>query len=150
MTGWLLDTNVIAELAQPQGARRVVAWASAQDESRLYLSILTLAEYDQGLSNLAPDNPLRPAIAAGIAALETRFAGRILTLTDRIVRRWGAVSGAVKRQTKHAPPVVDTLLATTAIEHGLCLVTRNVRDIRHSGVSWLNPWDPTSGRSRPN
>lgn len=141
MNGWLLDTNVVAELARPQGAKRVQAWASAQDEALLFLSILTLGEYDKGLDNLPPDSPLRPVIAAGIAALEVRFAGRILTLTDRIVRRWGTLSGAVKRQTGHAPPVIDTMLAATAIEHDLCLVTRNVRDVQHSGATCLNPWE---------
>ncbi|HUZ63431.1 MAG TPA: type II toxin-antitoxin system VapC family toxin [Acetobacteraceae bacterium] len=141
MNGWLLDTNVVAELARPQGARRVPTWASAQDEALLFLSILTLGEYDKGLSHLPPDSTLRPVISAGIAALEVRFAGRILTLTDPIVRRWGALSGAVKRQTGHAPPVIDTMLAATAIEHDLCLVTRNVRDVQHSGVTCLNPWE---------
>jgi predicted nucleic acid-binding protein len=141
VNGWLLDTNVVAELARPQGAKRVLKWASAQDETLLFLSVLTLGEYDKGLNNLPPGSPLRPVIAAGIAALEVRFLGRILTLTDRIVRRWGALSGAVKRQTAHAPPVIDTMLVATAIEHDLCLVTRNVRDVRHSGATWLNPWE---------
>jgi predicted nucleic acid-binding protein len=141
VNGWRLDTNVVAELARPQGAKRVLAWASAQDEALLFLSILTLGEYDKGLDNLPPDSPLRSVIAAGIAALEVRFAGRILTLTDRIVRRWGALSGAVKRQTGHAPPVIDTMFAATAIEHDLCLVTRNVRDVQHSGATYLNPWE---------
>lgn len=44
MNGWLLDTNVIAELAKPQGAKRVLAWASARDEALLFLSVLTLGE----------------------------------------------------------------------------------------------------------
>ncbi len=139
MNGWLLDTNVVAELARPQGAKRVQAWASVQDETLLFISILTLGEYDKGLNNLPPDSLLRPVIAAGIAALEVRFSGRILNLTDRIVRRWGALSGAVKRQTGHAPPVIDTMLAATAIEHDLCLVTRNLRDVQHSGATCLNP-----------
>jgi predicted nucleic acid-binding protein len=141
VNGWLLDTNVVAELARPQGTRRVLAWASAQDETRLFLSILTLGEYDKGLNNLPPESPRHPIIAAGIAALEVRFAGRILLLAAPIVRRWGVLSGAVKRRTGHAPPVIDTMLAATAIEHDLCLVTRNMHDVRHTGVTYLNPWE---------
>lgn len=141
MNGWLLDTNVIAELSKTDGAKRVFGWMSAQDEALLFLSVLTLGEYDKGLNNLPPDSPLRPGIAASIAALEARFTGRILPLTNGIVRRWGTISGSVKRQAGHAPPVIDTLLAATAIEHGLCLVTRNIRDIQHSGVLYLNPWE---------
>jgi predicted nucleic acid-binding protein len=148
VNGWLLDTNVIAELAKPHGSKRVQEWVAAHDEALLFLSILTLGEYDKGLNHLPPDSLLRSGIAAGIAALEVRFADRILPLTDPIVRRWGVISGLVKRQTRHTPPVIDTLLAATAIEHDVCLVTRNVRDVRHSGGAFLDPWehDESSGR----
>lgn len=144
MNGWLLDTNVIAELAKPQGSKRVQAWATAQDEALLFLSILTLSEYDKGLNHLPSDSPLRSGIAAGIAALEARFVDRILPLTDSIVRRWGVISGLVKHRTGHIPPVVDTLLTATAVEHDLWLVTRNVRDVRHSGAAVVNPWTTAS------
>jgi toxin FitB len=141
VNGWLLDTNVIAELTRPNGTVRVQDWAAAQDEDRLFLSILTLGEYDKGLHHVLPDNPLHLRIAASMAALEVRFAGRILMLTGPIVRRWGAMSGATKRLTGQSPPVIDTLLAATAIEQDLCLVTRNLRDVRHSGARLFNPWD---------
>lgn len=141
MNGWLLDTNVIAELARAYGSKRVKSWAVAQDEASMFISVLTLAEYDKGLNHLPSDSPLRSGVAAGIAALEARFGDRILPLSDSIVRRWGAISALVKRQTGHAPPVIDTLLAATAIEQDLCLVTRNVRDVRHSGARFVNPWD---------
>jgi predicted nucleic acid-binding protein len=145
VNGWLLDTNVIAELNKPNSTVRVRNWVAAQDDARLYLSILTIGEYSKGLHNVPQNNPLSLRIAAYIAALEVRFADRILTLTDAIVRRWGTISGETKRLTGHAPPVVDTLLAATAIEHDLCLVTRNVRDVRHSGARLLNPWDADAG-----
>jgi toxin FitB len=140
VTGWLLDTNVIAELASPRGAARVREWAAAQDESRLYLSILVLGEYEKGLSNLSEDSAVRPRVEAALAALEGRFAGRILSVSDAVVRRWGAISGATKRATGQSPPVIDTLLAATALEHELTLVTRNLRDVRHSGAVVLDPW----------
>ena len=89
MNGWLLDTNVVAELTKPHGTVRVREWAAAQDEDALFLSILTIGEYDKGMHHVPLDNPLRPRIAASIAALEARFAGRVLTLTDSIARRWG-------------------------------------------------------------
>ena len=147
MIGCLLDTNVIAELANPNGDRRVHAWAAEQDEADLFLSVLTLGEYEKGIHHLAPENPARGRVAAAIAALELRFVGRILSLSDGVVRRWGAISGLVKRMTGHSPPVIDTLLAATAIEHDLCLVTRNVRNVQHSGALVFNPWnDPVAKR----
>ncbi len=145
MNGWLLDTNVVSELARSAGNARVVAWAGEQDERRMFLSILTLGEYDKGVHNLAEDSAARARIEAAVAALEARFAGRVLPVSDAIVRRWGRISGAVLRSTGQAPPVINTLFAATAIQHDLCLVTRNVRDVRESGASVFDPWNDDPG-----
>ena len=140
MIGWLLDTNVIAALISPGGAPSVKAWAAQQPEDRLFLSVLTLGEYDRGIHNLGEDHPERPRYMAARDALEGRFAGRILSISNAVVRRWGAVSGNAKRQTGHAPAVIDTLLAAMALENELFLVTRNTRDVQHSGAALFNPW----------
>jgi predicted nucleic acid-binding protein len=145
LIGWLLDTNVIASLSAPDGAPSVKAWAAAQDENRLYLSVLTLAEYDKGVHQLADDDPRRARYAANRDAIEARFGRRLLPLSDAVVRRWGALAGRIRRDTGQPPSVIDTLLAATAIEARLYLVTRNVRDVRHAGAAVFNPWedDPT-------
>lgn len=140
MIGWLLDTNVIAELTRRGAEPRVTAWAAAQPEEALFVSVLTLAEYDKGIAALPEDAPGRARFAAALAALEARFAGRVLSVGDPIVRRWGVVSGNVRRRTGRAPPVIDTLLAVSAIEHRLYLATRNTRDVEHSGAVIFNPW----------
>lgn len=146
MIGWLLDTNVIAALINPNGAPSVKTWASEQPEEALFLSILTLGEYDKGIHAIPANHPERPRYIGARDALEARFKGRILSLDDAIIRRWGAISGDVKLGTGHTPSVVDTMLAATAIEHRLYLVTRNVKDVRHSGAAIFNPWedDPTT------
>lgn len=141
MRGWLLDTNVIASLAAPTGAPSVKAWASAQDESRMFLSVLTLAEYDKGIHQLPDDDPRRVRHVANRDAIEARFAGQVLPVSDAIVRRWGALAGRIKRDTGHPPSVIDTLLAAAAIEAQLYLVTRNTRDVRHTGAAVFNPWE---------
>ena len=115
-------------------------WAAAQSEDRFWISILTLAEYDKGIAQLDDANPKRAIYRAARDALEARFSGRILSVSDAVVRRWGALSGTIRRDTGHPPPVIDTLLAATAIEHQLCLVTRNTRDVLATGVEVLNPW----------
>ena len=69
MKGWLLDTNVIASLVQTNGAPSVKAWAAAQDEERLWLSLLTFAEYDKGIANLRDDDPNRARYMAARDAL---------------------------------------------------------------------------------
>ena len=145
MIGWLLDTNVISTIINPNGAPTVKAWTRAQDEDRFFLSVLTLGEYDKGIHNVAEDHPDRPRFVAARDGLAARFAGRTLSVGDEVVRRWGVISGAVKRVTGHAPPVIDMLFAATAIEHDLYFVTRNVRDVRKTGAAIFDPWrdDPT-------
>ena len=140
MKGWLLDTNVVSELARAKGDARVVAWTDTQPEHAIFISILTIAEFEKGIAALPPDAPARPGLEAAVAALENRFQGRILAVENAIVRRWGRISGSIKRLQGQAPPVIDTLLAATAIEHDVCLVTRNLKDVRHTGVLVFNPW----------
>ena len=70
-----------------------------------------------------------------------RFEGRVLPVSDRVVRRWGVLSGTIHRDTGHPPPVIDTLFAATAIEQDLCFVTRIVKDVVRTGAVVLNPWE---------
>ena len=145
MKGWLLDTNVIAALINPNGAPSVRKWAEGQNELNFCLSVLTLGEYDKGIHNLDPGHADRQRYLAARDALEARFKGRVISVSDSIVRRWGEISGSVKRDTGQAPQVIDTLLAATAIEQDLYLVTRNVKDTRNTGAILFDPWndDPT-------
>jgi toxin FitB len=137
----LLDTNVIASLIALNGAPGVKAWAKERDESALFISVLTLGEYDKGIPKLAWSDPNRSRFIAVLDALEERFSGRVLSVTDSIVRRWGHIAGTIHRETGHPPSVIDTMLAATAREHDLCFATRNVRDVEKAGVSFLNPWN---------
>ena len=140
MKGWLIDTNVIAALINPNGAPSVKAWAADQPEDRMFISILSLGEYDKGIYNLPSDHRDRSRYIAARDALAGRFTGRILSVSDPVVRRWGEISGSVKQRKGQAPAVIDTLLAATALEHDLFLVTRNTRDVQESGAAVFNPW----------
>jgi hypothetical protein len=122
--GWLLDTIVIAEVSGAKPDPRVRKWISAPDESTFFLSVL---------------NRLR-------TALEARFRGRVLPLSDATVRRCGVINGETKRVTKHSPSVIDTMLAATAIEHWLYFVMPNTHDVIRSGATLFNPWgdDPSA------
>lgn len=141
MRGWLLDTNVIASLTAPGGAPSVKAWAAAQEEQGLYLSVLTLAEYDKGIQQLPEDDPNRARYAANRDAIEARFGPRVLSVSNDIVRSWGAISGRIRREIGHPPPVIDILLAATALEARLYLVTRNTENVARTGAVIFNPWE---------
>lgn len=84
MKGWLLDTNIIASLTSPNAAPAVKAWVAAQDERTLYLSIITLAEYDQAIHQLPKDDPRRAPYAANCDAIEARSGTRILPVSKRV------------------------------------------------------------------
>ena len=140
MNGWLLDTNVIAELSRVKPDARVARWVGSQPEHTLFLSILTIAEYQKGIHHLPQGERLRLRIERSVRALEARFSSRIISVSDQIALRWGAISGEVKRLTGHSPSVVDTLLAATALEHNLYLATRNVTHVANSGAAVFNPW----------
>jgi predicted nucleic acid-binding protein len=140
MNGWLLDTNVIAAMTGPKPEPRVEQWMRSLPEYRLFISILTLGEYRKGIANLPPGSKLRPRIQHAASAIESRFSGRILSVTDNVALRWGTISGETKRHSGHSPTVIDTLLAATAIEHNLYLATRNVAHVSLSGATVFNPW----------
>ena len=136
MNGFLIDTNVVSELIKPRPSSRVADWIDAQEEQLFHLSVLTLGEIRRGIVQLAPGGR-RTALAAWLSGdLLTRFAGRILQIDQEVADRWGHLAGA-KGATI---PVIDGLLAATALQHNLTLVTRNTRDMARTGVGLFNPW----------
>jgi len=139
MSGYLLDTNCVSELVRPAPEPRVVEWVQAADESILYLSVLTLGEIRKGLVALA-DGKRRTRLEAWLEVdLKARFAGRILSIDSNVADRWGSIAAQVRRGGK-ALPVIDGLIAATALHHDLTVVSRNASDFPGSLVRVLNPW----------
>src|ERR1039458_8255040 len=142
MSGFLLDTNTISELIRPRPDPKVVAWFEKTDENLFYLSVLTLGEIRKGVSALI-DAKRRVAIEAWLEKdLHNRFEGRILPINEAIADRWGALAGQALLKKKLIP-VIDGLLAATAIHHNLTFVTRNTKDVEDTGVNLFNPWQDT-------
>ena len=140
MSGFLLDTNVVSELVKPRPAPGVTGWIDATDELLLHLSVLTLGEIRQGIAAL-PHASRRVALESWLeTALQPRFADRILPIDHAIADRWGRIAGE-GRARKRPVPVVDGLLAATALHHNLTFVTRNADDIAGTGVPVFDPWE---------
>lgn len=135
----LLDTCVVSELARPRPDAGVLAWLEAADESALYLSVVTLGELEKGIARL-PASARRRKIEQWVREdLAARFAGRLLDVDRAVAERWGAISG--ESEARGAPlPVLDALLAATALVHALEVVTRNTGDFERCGARCLNPW----------
>jgi len=132
---YLLDTNILSETRKKRADERVLAFLSNATPSALYLSCLSLGELRKGVAlKLKSDASAAKAIAGWVDGLETNFADRILGVDTASAKLWGEWSA-------HRPrPVVDTLLAATAVVHELVFVTRNESDVQDLPVKVLNPW----------
>jgi predicted nucleic acid-binding protein len=139
-SGFLLDTNIPSELTRPQPEPRVVRWLESTDDGLMYFSVVSIAEICKGIT-LHPE-PRRRAWLRNWLDEELRpwLAGRILPVSETVAERWGNLDGECKLKgiTLNAP---DGLIAATALEHNLTLVTRNVRHFENLGVSILDPWE---------
>ena len=141
MKGFLLDTNCISEIVSPVPDVRVIEWIESIGESMLYLSVLTLAEIQKGAEGLAPGKR-RTLLTNWLEVdLQTRFAGRILPVTWAVADRWGSLAATAKRNGIGLP-VIDGLLAATALVHDLTIVSRNTKDFRVANIPVLNLWLP--------
>jgi predicted nucleic acid-binding protein len=138
--GFLLDTNVPSELTRPQPAVRVAQWLEDTDDELMHISVITIGEVCKGIT-VHPEARRRAWLRQWLEnELRPWFTGRILPVTEAISERWGILEGdcQLKGIGFNAP---DGLIAATALEHDLTLVTRNVKDFARLGVAVFNPWD---------
>jgi predicted nucleic acid-binding protein len=140
MSGFLLDTNIPSELVRPQPEPKAKTWVATQDLDTLFISSVSFGELRKGIILRSPGKR-RAELEAWIETdLSILFSGRILSVTRSIAERWGVLEA--QRQLAGRPlNVPDGLIAATALEHGLTLVTRNVKDFSGLGVTVFNPWD---------
>lgn len=116
-------------------------WVEATDESLLYISVLTLGEIRKGIARL-PDRRRRASLESWLDHdLAVRFSSRILVVDVAVADRWGRLSGS--NAAKKSPvPVIDGLLAATALHYNLTLVTRDSGHAAITGLDVFNPWQP--------
>lgn len=140
MKEYLVDTNVPSELTRETPDPRVAAFLENAGRESVFLSVMTVGEICKGIDML-PVSQKRNALQGWLDRdVRSWFAGRILPVTESIAERWGHLSANAKRKGI-ALAIVDGVLAATALEYDLTLVTRNVKDFANLGVVLLNPWD---------
>lgn len=136
MSGYLLDTNIVSEIAKPEPHKGVVDFLGALEQG--YISVLTLHELHYGISFL-PEGRRRERLFDTIERFVATFEEAILNITGPV-----SLKAADLRASGHKRGIVihlaDALIAATAIEHDLTLVTRNVADFNGFDVELLNPW----------
>ena len=133
---YLIDTHVLSELRRKQPDAQVVAWVQARPRDALFLSVLTLGEIRKGIERVEDSLRKQALIDWLEVELPSYFLGRVLALDAHVADRWGRLMADAARPL----PAIDSLLAATALQHDLTLVTRNIKDFTGLGVRLLNPW----------
>ena len=137
---WLLDTNVLSELRRPRPEPRVVAFVADRPLEQLFVSSVTLAEIRFGIELLAEPNRRAELNEWLTHKVRPMFEHRVLQVTEDIMLKWRLLV-EVGRKTGHVFSQPDLLIAATAIQHNLTVVTRDRSDFDKAGVPVLNPWD---------
>jgi hypothetical protein len=132
---FLLDTNVVSEIRKKTPDPGVAAWFASVPADELFLSVLVVGEIRQGIDRLARRDPAQAEIFEWwLSRLADSFADRIVPITALVAEAWGRLN------VPDPLPVVDGLMAATALVHGWTLVTRNASDVASTGVRSLDPF----------
>jgi predicted nucleic acid-binding protein len=138
---YLIDTMVLSELRKQRRDRRLVAWFEEQRASDLFISVITVGEIERGIALKRVSDPgFAAMLAAWLDRVVDLYGGRILPFALHTARHWGRLSAALGNES------ADLMIAATALERGLTVVTRNVSDFEPAGVPVLNPFVPRPHR----
>ncbi len=133
---FLIDTDVLSALRRRDRHPEMVRWLQAQRTADLYLSAVTVGEIERGI---ARQQRRAPSFARELSLWLDRvlawYGDRILDVDVPTARRWGRLSGDLGHDR------ADLIIAATALEHGLTVVTRNVKHFEPTGVPVFNPYD---------
>jgi len=137
---FVLDTNVVSELRKAKAGKadkNVTAWASKVPPGGLFLSAITILELETGILQVERRDPAQGAMLRAWldAHVLPTFAGRVLAIDTAVAQRCARLHVPDHRADR------DALIAATAIEHGMTVVTRNEADFKPTGVKILNPWN---------
>jgi predicted nucleic acid-binding protein len=134
----LLDTCVLSELRRPLGAAGVRRTIQALDDADLFVSVISIGEISRGIGLLKEGGKKRE-LQAWLQALERHYSDRLLQVGLETCRLWGELSAAAQKlgRVVHA---ADGLIAATARQHGLYLMTRNASDFEPTGALLIDPW----------
>ena len=133
---FLLDTNVISELVRTKPSPRIERWFRNVPGEALHLSVLTLGEIRRGIERLGASARREKLRVWLESELPDWFEDRVLAVDAAVADRWGRLLSEMKRPV----PAIDSLLAATALHHGLRFVTRNTAAFDYSGLEVVDPW----------
>jgi predicted nucleic acid-binding protein len=132
---FLIDTVTLSELRRRQRDPMVVAWFERQRTTDLFLSVISIGEIERRIARQrAIDSGFADALAVWLDRVLILYGERVVPFDLPAARRWGALSAALGNDS------ADLMIAATALENGLTVVTRNVSDFELTGVAVLDPF----------
>ncbi|TXH70279.1 MAG: type II toxin-antitoxin system VapC family toxin [Thiothrix sp.] len=135
----LLDTCVLSELRKPTCPPQVRQALATQQDTDLFVSVVTIGEITKGIA-LLDDSQRKRDLRSWLNTLETHYHDRILPIDLETVRIWGEFTAKAQRLGRIVA-VNDGLIAATALRHGLTVMTRNTSDFIATGALLFNPWE---------
>ena len=136
---YLLDTCALSELRRPKPDAGLVAFIHHARSEDLFISALTVGEITKGIERL-DEGARKQALRQWLARLEADYGPQhILNIDGETARIWGLLT-ANTQNAGRSLPAIDGLIAATAMQHGLHIVTRNVSDFSETGALLVNPW----------
>ena len=139
---YLLDTNVVSELRKVRLGKadaNVAAWADSVDAAELFVSAITIMELELGVVLIERKDPAQGAVLRAWMERHVlpEFAERTLPVDTAVAQRCARLHVPDRRGER------DALIAATALVHGMAMVTRNVADFEPTGVTIVDPWQPS-------
>ncbi len=136
---YLLDTNIISEFASPIPNAGVINWLNEHEQDDLYLSVVTLGEIQQGIERLSHSRKRTQLTNWLHNSLLVAYADFILPLDTSTMLQWGIITAECLKKGRKMP-VMDGLIAATAVTYNLALVTHNTADFQNTSLSLIDPW----------
>jgi predicted nucleic acid-binding protein len=134
---FLIDTVTLSELRRRRRDPMVVAWFGRQRTTDLFLSVISIGEIERGIARRRAMDPVfANELALWLDRVLSLYGERVVPFDLRTARRWGALAAALGNDS------ADLMIAATALEHGLTVVTRNVSDFAPTGVAVFDPFSP--------
>jgi toxin FitB len=113
----------------------VVTWFERQRTTELFLSVISIGEIERGIARQRARDPgFADALAAWLDRVLVLYGERVVPFDLPTARRWGTLSAALGNDS------ADLMIAATALEHGLTIVSRNVSDFAPTGVAVIDPF----------
>ena len=138
---YLLDTCVLSEYVKKNPNTQVIKWLDDQDETSLFISILSIAELKKGIIRIQNSQPNRyQKLWNWLQQLEQRFNPRIIPLDNDIINTWATICGQSEAKGQKLP-IIDSLIAATAYQYNLIVVTRNISDFTFPSIEVFSPWE---------